>query len=824
MYKVLLFSVFLFFQQFFQAQIKGVVVANDNLPISFVNIYIENTFVGTTTNVKGEFELISDQLTNNSQIIFQSLGFKTKKISYAQLKTLKPLQITLDDDQYQLTEVVVSAKENPADRVIREAIKNRKINVEKIKRYEADFYSKGMFKLKNMPKKILGQDIGDFEGKLDSTGSGIVYLSETFSKIKFERPNNLNETILASKVAGSDRGYSYNTARSSNIDFYDNIVDLTRAKTISPIADQAFLYYKFQLEATFYDINNKLINKIKLIPRRDVEPVYDGHIYIVEDDWTIYATDMRINGYRMQNEFLEYFDIKQNYAYNASQNIWSKNQQQLSFKAGAFGISFEGGFTHVLSNYEFKQQFEKKTFTREVVKFALDADKTTDDYWSKNRPLPLTLEETSDYIKKDSIKTLRESKTYLDSIDRKKNKPKIYDLLMGYTFKNSYKQWEISYDGLLKLVQFNTVQGWNIGTSLSYTKSDKEKRTYKNLKAEVNYGFGDKTFRPSFTYEQKFNNFNKAFLSVFTGIKAEQFNPAAITPLINTTATLFFKDNYMKLYEKRFAGAYYSQEITNGFYLAGRAEFSERLPLFNTTDYAVTKKQQAYTSNNPLDPNNATSAAIDKHHLTIVSIRPSFRFNQRYISRPDGKLNYQSGDIPELNLNYTKGFGGSDKKYNFDYIEATSFFETTLSNKGTFGTRIKAGHFIGAEGISFVDYKHFNGNQTHVYSGFTSYNNFHLLPYYAMSTNQSFVEWHVEHNFNGYIMNKIPLLNKLKTELIVGYNHLTVKNLPTYHEFSVGLNRLGFGKYKLLRIDYVKSFQGGRTEDGVMFGFMLFAL
>jgi len=82
----------------------------------------------------------------------------------------------------------------------------------------------------------------------------------------------------------------------------------------------------------------------------------------------------------------------------------------------------------------------------------------------------------------------------------------------------------------------------------------------------------------------------------------------------------------------------------------------------------------------------------------------------------------------------------------------------------------------------------------------------------------------VEHNFNGYIMNKIPLLNKLKTELIVGYNHLTVKNLPTYHEFSVGLNRLGFGKYKFLRIDYVKSFQGGRTEDGVMFGFMLFAL
>lgn len=805
------------------SQLKGLVKDADNQPIPFVNIYVENTYQGTTTNVNGEFELATTAIKQKDHVIFQAIGFKTVKKTFEDLSKIKPLIITLIDDQYQLAEVVVNAKENPADRVIREAIKNRKANAEKIKRFSADFYSKGMFKLKNMPKKILGQEIGDFEGKLDSSGSGIVYLSETFSKINFERPNKLQETIIASKVAGSDRGYSYNTARSSNFDFYENTVDFG-VKTISPIADNAFLYYKFKLEATFYDINNKLINKIHLIPRRDAEPVYEGYIYIVEDDWSIYATEFLLKGYRMQNEFTEFFEIKQNYSYNTKTQIWAKNQQQLYFKAGAFGITFEGKFNHVFNNYDFKENFEKNTFTKEVVKFALDADKSTDDFWAKNRPLPLTIEESIDYIKKDSIKTLRESKTYLDSIDRKKNKPKFFDLLMGYTYKNSYENWQIGYEGLIKLVHFNTVQGWNLSTGFNYNKRNKEKRTYYSIAANVNYGFSDEKFRPTLVYEQKFNNFNKAYLTVFAGIKAEQFNPNAISPIINTVATLFFKDNYMKLYDKRYVGAYYRQEVINGFYLSGNAEFSERLPLFNTTDYAVTKKDKAYTSNNPLDPTNETTAAIDQHHLTRISIRPSFRFNQKYISRPDGKLNYQDGDIPELNLVYTKGFAGSDKKYNFDYVEASSFFESTLANKGTFGARVKGGHFFNADGISFVDYKHFNGNQTHVYSGITTYNNFHLLPYYAMSTNQSFFEAHVEHNFNGYIMNKIPLLNKLKTELIVGYNHLSVKDLPTYHEFSVGLNRLGFGKYKLFRIDYVQSFQGGVKKDGIMFGFMLFGL
>ena len=81
---------------------------------------------------------------------------------------------------------------------------------------------------------------------------GIIYQSETVSKLKFKKPDNLKEEIIASKIAGDDNGFSYNTALNTNYDFYENYVDLG-INMVSPIADNAFNYYKFKLESTFYD-------------------------------------------------------------------------------------------------------------------------------------------------------------------------------------------------------------------------------------------------------------------------------------------------------------------------------------------------------------------------------------------------------------------------------------------------------------------------------------------------------------------------------------------------------------------------------------------
>ena len=301
------------------AQIKGTVTDEKGNPLAFVTIFEENTYNGTTSNEQGKYQLNVKEVGKN-KITFQYLGFKTQKIDI-QTQTLPYLvDVKMREENFSLNEVVINPKNNPANAIIKNAIANKKENTRKTNRFKADFYSRGIFKLKNAPKKILGQKIGDMNGALDSTGTGIISLSETFSKILFEKPNKLKEVVTASKVSGKDNGYSYNTARSSFYDFYDNTIDFD-IKMISPIADNAFNYYKFRIESTFTDENNTVINKIKVIAKRDSEPVFEGYIYIVEDSWAIYAVDLDIKGYRMKEEFIDIMTLKQNFSYN--KNNWN---------------------------------------------------------------------------------------------------------------------------------------------------------------------------------------------------------------------------------------------------------------------------------------------------------------------------------------------------------------------------------------------------------------------------------------------------------------------------------------------------------------------
>ena len=75
---------------------------------------------------------------------------------------------------------MISSKENPANRIIRSAIAARKAQLEKINSYSADFYSKGIIRLKECAKKFLGQEVGDLT-VLDSTRFGdFVFIRNRF--------------------------------------------------------------------------------------------------------------------------------------------------------------------------------------------------------------------------------------------------------------------------------------------------------------------------------------------------------------------------------------------------------------------------------------------------------------------------------------------------------------------------------------------------------------------------------------------------------------------------------------------------------------------
>jgi len=803
------------------AQIRGTITDDKGTPLPLVSVLVENTYNGTSSNEKGQYE-INIKNTGKYTLIFQYLGFKTKKIAINVDKLPFVQNIALVEENLSLSEVVINTKENPANAIIRKAIDSRKANAEQTAHFKADFYSRGIFKVKDVPKKILGQKMEDPDGTLDSTGSGMIYLSETVSKIVFEKPNNLKERIIASKISGNSKGYSYNTAMSTQYDFYDNTVKFG-LKMISPIADNAFNYYKYKLEGTFQDENNQMVNKIKVIVKRDAEPVFEGYIYIVEDSWAIYAVDLDAKGYRMHEEMLDNLKLVQNFSYNKTSGIWAKTTQSLEINAGFLGIKFNGKFSYVYSNYEFFNNFEKNTFSNEIVSFEKDSNKKDSIFWKQNRPIPLTEEEHRDYIKKDSVQTVHTSKTYLDSIDKKENKFKIMDPITGYTYKNSYKKYSFTYDGILNIgsLGFNTVQGWNLDSGFSFRKwGDEEKGKYTSISTTFNYGFAEDRLRVTGNYYHRFNNQNYAYITINGGSKVNQFNPEnPISNFINSISTLYFKDNYMKLYNKEFVSAAYGQNISNGLSMSASIEYQQRKPLFNNTDYVIIN--DVYSSNNPLNPSNDVIPAFEQHHLTKANIGARFNFGNKYITRPDGKINISNQKYPTLFLAYSTAFAASEKNYEYQLVTGRVYYDLSLSNKGTLGMNIKAGKFFHGDDISFIDYKHFNGNQTHFSVSERYLNAFNMLPYYSNSTNDAYLESHFEYNDNGFIMNKIPLLNLLKSNLMLGFHSLAVPDRKPYTEFTVGLGKLGFGKFKQLRVDYVRSFEGNVAKSGVMFGIQM---
>lgn len=813
---------FLLTTSVFLAQVKGKITDLKNEPLSFVSVYLDKSVTGTTSNDDGEYILNLNKLGKHT-VIFQFLGFKTLKKDINITSFPFELNVILEEESVSLNTITVSTKENPANAIIRSVLENKEKNTDKFANYTARFYSRGLTRIKDAPEKFFGQSTGDFGGGLDSTRSGIIYLSETFSNISFQKkPKNFKEKIVASKVSGQDNGVSFNRAEDSNIDLYQNSIEVFN-DLVSPISTNAFSYYNYKLVGIFYDKNGKLINKIQLIPKRKNDRVFSGSIYIVEDDWAVYGCDLVTTGAQVNIPIVNELKLKQGYNYSEEIKGWVLISQTIDFDISIFGFKPNGKFSYAYSDYNFKPNFTDKTFTNEVLSFEENATKKDTVFWNKLRPVPLTNDEVADYKIKDSIKVLRKSKKYLDSIDAKGNKFGWSDPFTGYTFRNSYKNKSFSYNGPLFRTGFNTVQGAYTSAGFSYFNQINEEGKWWNASVDFNYGFSDKRLRPTFSFTKKWDNFSRPRLSISGGITTAQFNGRdPIFSLNNTITSLFYRQNFMKIYEKTFTNVRYSEEIKNGVYFSTSLEYAKRVPLFNTTDYSFAKKEtNGYTSNNPLDVTDFTNAAFKEHNIATLNVGTTFIIGQKYLSYPDRKFNVGESKYPTISVNYIKRFGAENTNLNSDLFIANIRQDLTAGNFGNFQYHLRAGAFLEQKDIAFMDKLQANGNQL-LFPIDRELNSFNLLEYYKYYTNDRYAEMHLEHNFKGSLLGKIPLFNKLNFHLVVGGKALFMADKNPYTEYSVGLANLGFGKWRFLRVEYVNANYGGISENGFVFRMNMF--
>lgn len=823
MKQFIVFIIILFNYSVF-GQVKGSIKDVEDNPISYTTVYIEKSQQNTISNEKGMYELVLPR-KGEYTIVYQFLGYKTVRKDIIYDGQPQIVNIVLDLEDFVLEDIVIQAGKNPADDLIKTAIKNKKINTEGMSAFTADFYSKGMLKMLKTSKfiqKRIGVN-GEGLSGLDSLGRGIVYLSETVSNLKYQKPNKLKEHIIASKVSGNNNGYSFNTADESLYDFYDNHVEIGEmdTKLISPIADAAFSYYKYSLEASFKD-QGVLINKIKVTPKSAVQPVFSGDLYLVDGIGAIYGIDLKVSGISLQQPLIEEININQNFSYEEENKAWVKRSQNLDLTFGALGVQIQGVFLSVFNNYNFNPNFTRASFDKEILSFAKDVNNKDSDFWEKNRLFALTDEELRDYQVKDSIRIIKDSPAYKDSIRQKYNKFRVGDVFGGYNYRGKDGKFNIGYGGLLGIDRpgFNTVQGFNMKTDVYGTIYDKNKKGYTYAKATMDYGFASDRLRFYGRLLRKFNDKNKSAIYIAGGSKIDQYNKQNIPELLNTAFSLLARKNYAKYYNHNdlYIG-YYGQFINEALQVHTAIGYEDRSSLFNNANGSFYKGSRTYTSNNPLAPLDLESSPISDHYLYKFKLETKLFLGMNYLTYPDKRFYIPNHQYPLIEVNYEKGFGGSDKSLGYDKLESRFSQGITVSNKGRFEYNILMGKYFGGKDISYVDKKHFTGNETHLNISNDRLTSFSLLPYYALSTNKSYMETHLEHDFKGFLINKVPLLRQTGWNVVLGYNNAMVSDYKPYHEITVGLSNFGFGKINFFRIDYVRSYNGSAfAKDGIMLG------
>ena len=793
--------------------ISGTVSDSDGKFLPYVSIYVEGTTTGTTTNQDGQYLLPLSP--GNYTINFQFIGFETRSLRIQIEQETIVTNVTLAPQAIMLNEVVIAAdREDPAYEIIRNAIRKRKYYKDLSTNYSCEVYVKGNQKILKIPERIMGFEIGDLEGMLDSNRQGIVYLSESVSTLHVKGDQH-KEIVTSSKLSGNAQGYSFNSAKEMEFDFYDNTIEFQR-QMVSPIANNALSYYRYKLLGVFIDQQGRLINQIEVLPKRENDPVFYGTIFIVDGLWNIHSLDLSVTPEAAQVFFIDTLRFNQVFVPVATPDRWALFSNTISFRAGMLGVDLKGIFTGVYRDYNFDPSFEENFFDANIHVVTKESNERDSIYWTDVRPVPLTLEEVKDYHKKDSIYDVRNDPIYMDSVDRESSAFKIGNVLSGYNYVRRSKRYYFDISSPLGQINFNTVQGYNVEMNIDGRKYFDEGETRRILfGGKVNYGFSEKILRANGYFVYRPSRLNIHEIRIEGGSNIDQYNSSEpITPFLNTVYSLLYRKNHAKYIGLQYAKVNYRFEPLNGFFVNASINLENRIPLRNQTSHSFKGDGDiTYQTNNPLNP-QSTDSFFKEHQAFYIEVRGSLFFKQKYFVYPDRKF-FAGNEGPIFRFNYKRAFnvGGADISY--QKLAVSLEDEWNLGVAGRTNWYLNGGLFFSQDRIEFRDFRHFLGNQIFFMKNMDYSNKFLLLPYYSFSTADHYFQLHLQHYFDGFLLDKLPLFQKMSWSLVTGMKFLKSGNLPSYWEFHVGLNNLGYRIVRLARLDAVVGLHQGNTEFGL---------
>lgn len=843
--------------------VRGTVKSGDGKPLEFTTIFVPETGSGTSANTDGFYEIRLP--AGNYTLVFQHLGYKTSVQKIALGETFKTLDIVLEEQPLELNLVDVSGgQEDIAYTVMRKAIAKASFHRQQVDSYSAQVYIKGSGRLKKVPfllKKTLEK-----EGIDDKTA----FVSESVSKIEYRRPNYFKETVISVYTRGDDNDIDPNSYLNGS--FYEPEI----AEVVSPLSPRAFAHYRFELEGFFMD-RGYGVNKIRVIPRSRGDNVFEGSIYIVEDEWSIHS--LALKAYKMGVGFL----VRQTYA-PVDNKVWLPVNHKFEVDAKVLGFDFEYNYLATVSDYkvtvnpdlqmdvkvideniekelaaelarrkkespkaggieeklasgqeltrkdlrrlmrDYEKEERKADKTPEVVvieEYSIDSLAANRDslYWEALRPVPLTTFEVRSYLRADSLRQVEAEKEEQEeevNVVKRKNKKGAFspwDIVTGSSYKVGKGQ-QIRYESPFTLARFNPVEGFVLMTNLTYTHRKEGNRFAVQYTPRYSFAREALSGKGNISYGYGAADRRKQTLLEGGRYTYQYYPGGSVSELFNAYQNLVLHRNFISLYEKDFLRIQQDWKIRENWSLSGGAEYAERQALFNnTTQTWFVREDGGYAPNNP--PNREALLPIrEREKAVVVNLRLEARPWQKY-KLYNNKRQPIEDSSPTIVAEYRKGIAGvAGSQVNYDLIDLSFRHTFRTGAAGKWDFKADLGMFLNNASLGFADFKHFRGNRL----GFTTSDpvgSFRLMDYYLHSTQDKYAALHLHYRFRKFLFTQIPevWLLGIKENLFV--NYLATPTSQNYVELGYGLDNI----FQLLRLEAAVAVQDGRyLRFGVLLG------
>ena len=749
--------------------------------------------------------------------IFITLIIFFPAVSFSQIK-----EKTIDGVVMKSSKKKLKKKDNPAYEILQQVWKHKKNNgLSQFQDYQYNEYEKIEVDVINIDstftqKKIFNKVdfIFKYADTVDKKLSLPIYLNETLYKNfgKKEPVKKEKKEILANKASGfSGNEAVANTAKNlyKDINIYDNVLNFFNIGFTSPIAKDGFLSYDYELldDQTYSGTD---CYRIRYTPKRkDVLSIY-GVVYISKENYAVVRATLKSSrnlNVNFVNNFYNELDFD-----NPNDSIFlpKKNYQEiqmsiLSKKDKSKSLVIKKNTT--FSDYLFNQNLSDKTFeikTEALSDKSLQKDET---FWEENREVPLSDSEKNIYVMMDE----------LNKVPKFKKAVKIYEALSSgyYNVGNA-----VDIGDLYSTVGFNDVEGLRlrVGARTFFSPNDLWRAAFYTA-----YGFKDKQLKYGFEARKMFDKDNRFTVGIGTRRDVMQLG-AQLTTDEGIMTRSFASSGVLN------SGSNFNLSSVN------QTSAFASVDAFKNFTVRLDATYQSIKSANPtkfsLDfyKNNQVQSVLNDYKLAFsITARPGAKFSQYGVDR------YEHSTLaPTLVLKYTRGFEGVfNSDFNYNKLQFYYFQPFLLKSFGRLIVNVEAGKNFNTVPLALQNV--IPGNQSY---GLIP-NTFSLLNYYEFVTDE-YVTFHAEHHFNGKLLSYIPLVKRLKLREVAFYRTaignlsdaskninstnimLSAPSQKPYYEYGFGIENIGFGNIRMLRLDF--TWRGNYLENpgaqkfGIKFG------